>query len=471
MDNHPELNGHNTLDSRNGAQKRLLKPFPTCFFELTICAIFNCAGQTPGMYNGWMELEKYSIGVGDRFGYEGIAQLRAVQKAAATGVRIVPVWNKSNREHLIVGSKPEDAREAANEAVRNSSWADSYYVDADHITLETVDAFLPSSDFFTIDIADYIGKPVSSGLKTSFLSATARYKGAHTISGLRGPLEITDSVLDSFAANYLCAISEAGKVYRHLAEKKGADRFITEVSIDEANKPQTAVEMLLILAAIAREAIPIQTIAPKFTGSFLKGVDYVGDPQLFARDFEDYLAVIAYSVKNFELPRNLKLSIHTGSDKFTLYPLIRRAIGRMNAGIHLKTAGTTWLEELAGLAASGGDGLQFAKAVYQQSYARYDELCKPYLAIISIDRHQLPSPAEVASWNPGELVNALQHDALCKSYNPHLRQLLHIGFKVAAEMKSRFAEMVREHRGAVEEKVTRNLFERHIRPLFLGIPS
>jgi tagaturonate epimerase len=430
------------------------------------CSIFGCSGPTPGMYNARMELERYSFGVGDRFGFEGVAQLRALQKAAAAGTRIVPVWNKSNREHAIVGSAPESTRKEADEAVRDTGWTDSYYVDADHITLENVDPYIPSSDFFTIDIADYIGKQVSGAPKASLLSNIARYKGKHAIPGLSAPVEITDRVIESFSENYLLGIIEAGKVYRHITQQKSANRFVVEVSIDEARTPQTAVEMLLILAGLATEGLPLQTIAPKFVGSFLKGVDYVGDPQAFMQGFNEYLAVIAYAVQAFNLPPNLKLSIHTGSDKFTLYPLVHRAITNMDTGIHLKTAGTTWLEELAGIAASGGAGLEFARDIYQEAYGRCEQLCRPYLAIINIDPHQLPFPTVVASWSPEEFVSALRHDPLCRNYNPHLRQLLHIGFKVAAETKTRFEAMLRQYRSAIEDNVTINLFERHIRPLF-----
>lgn len=418
-----------------------------------------------------MELEKYSMGIGDRFGFECAAQLRALQKAAWDGTHIAPVWNKSNREHLIAGTAPEAARKAADEAVRACGWVHSYYLDADHIGPATVDAFLPSHDFFTIDVADSIGKPAGSGPASSFLAAMAPYKGSLAISGVQAPMQITDSILEDFARKYLYAISEAGNIYRHIAERKGADRFISEISMDEAQSPQTPAELLLILAAIALEGIPIQTIAPKFTGAFRKGIDYVGDPQRFAREFQDDLAVVSFAVNHFNLPRNLKLSIHTGSDKFSLYPIMHRAIQSMDAGIHLKTAGTTWLEELAGLAASGGDGLDLAKEIYQTSYLRYDELCSPYLAVIDIDRRQLPSPAQVSSWSPGEFVQALRHDPSCRSYNPHLRQLLHVGFKIAAETGTRFTKMLGECRGIIEENVTRNLYDRHIRPLFFGSAS
>jgi hypothetical protein len=192
----------------------------------------------------------------------------------------------------------------------------------------------------------------------------------------------------------------------------------------------------------------------------------VGDPQQFFRSFSDDLAVIAYAVKHFGLPPNLKLSIHTGSDKFTLYPLIHRAIRSRDAGVHLKTAGTTWLEELSGLAACGGAGLTFAKEIYEESYLRCEALCQLYLAIIDVDKHLLPKPERVGSWSPDEFVRALRHDPSCRSYNRNLRQLLHIGFKVAAEKKVRFAELLGEYRSAVEANVTTNLFERHIKPLF-----
>jgi tagaturonate epimerase len=417
-----------------------------------------------------MELEKYSMGIGDRFGPECTAQLRALQKAAADGLRIAPVWNKSHREHMLARTMPEDARKAADEAVRACGWKDSYYVDADHIGRAIVDSFIPFSNFFTIEMADFIGKPASSQATAAFLSEMSKYKGSLAISGIPTHLEITDSVLADFAKNYLFAIEEAGAVYRRIAEKKGPDGFVTEVSCDEAQSAQTPVELFLILAAASREGIPVQTIAPKFTGAFLKGVDYVGDSQQFAREFREDLAIIAFAVSIFNLPRNLKLSIHTGSDKFTLYPLMHHSITEMNTGIHLKTAGTTWLEELAGIAGCGGAGLELGKEIYRNSFERYDELCAPYLAVIRIDKNQLPSPERVASWSSEEFLHAMRHNRSCPEYNSNLRQLLHLGFKVAAEMPD-FYKMLGECRSTIEENVTRNIYERHIRPLFLGLEA
>jgi len=415
-----------------------------------------------------MTLAKYSLGIGDRFGAEGEAQLRALQQAEALGVEVVPVWNKSNREHSIIGTVPSDTRREADEAVRRCGWRRPYFVDADHISRTTVDRFLDSSNFFTIDVADAIGTPADAASTSAFLNAMRPFKGSLAVPGVKAPFEVTDALLAAVAGKYLHAVEEAGRVYRYIAERKKGAEFVAEVSVDEADSPQTPGELFFILAALARERIPLQTIAPKFTGSFLKGVDYVGDREKFTGEFEDDLAVIAHAVERFGLPADLKLSVHSGSDKFSLYPIIHRAIKRANAGLHLKTAGTTWLEEVIGLAASGGDGLHAAQEVYARSFERYDELCKPYLSVISIDRRKLPSPAAVGRWSADEFLGALRHDQSCQQFNPHFRQLVHVGYKVAAEMGGRFTDLLGACREAIETNVTMNIFDRHIRPLFLG---
>lgn len=415
-----------------------------------------------------MELEKYSIGIGDRFGREGAAQLRALQAAQNAGVSVVPVWNKSNREHMIIGTGPEDARREADEAVRACRWQASYYVDADHIGLATVDRFIAASDFFTIDVADAIGKPAAPDALASFIGAMAPYQGTLQIPALPVPFVVTQKMIEAIGRKYLHAVQDAGAVYRHVTRRKGDGQFVPEVSFDESGEPQTPVELFFILAAIAREGIPIQTIAPKFTGAFLKGIDYVGEVSRFEQEFNDDLAVIAHAVSVFRLPKNLKLSVHSGSDKFALYPVIHRALKKTHAGLHLKTAGTTWLEEVIGLAAAGGDGLKAAKEIYAASFKRYDELCGPYLSVIDIDRAKLPLPGTVDAWSSQDYVHALQHDQSRTEFNIHFRQLVHVGYKVAAEMGKRFQALLGECRQSIEANVTENILERHIRPLFIG---
>ncbi len=415
-----------------------------------------------------MTLTKYSLGIGDRFGHEGVAQLRALQMASEQGVQVTPVWNKSNREHIIIGSSPADTRREADGAVSALGWHAPYFVDADHIGISTVANFLESSDFFTIDVADFIGVAPAGDAASSFIRAMEQFTGDLVVPGVGVPIRVDKSLLEKVARKYLGAVSAAGKVYRHIVQERGADTFVTEISLDEAEEPQNPAELLFILAAISQEGIPVQTIAPKFSGAFLKGVDYVGDVATFAREFEEDIAVIAFAVNTFHLRPDLKLSVHSGSDKFSLYPVMHKGVQKFNAGLHLKTAGTTWLEELIGLAEAGGEGLRAAKQIFAESCRRYDELCKPYLSVISIDRSRLPRVQELESWTGAEFAGALRHNQASELYNRDFRQLLHVGYKVAAEMGARFTGLLEEHRDVIARNVTENLYRRHLLPLFVG---
>ena len=414
-----------------------------------------------------MRLEKYSIGVGDRFGRQGTAQLRAIQKAAADGITVVPVWNKSYREHSIIGTRPADTRAAADAAVREAGYDGSYYLDADHIGLANVDDFIDPCDFFTLDVADSIGREADTAAVNGFVNRHRDKMGTHRIDGLSSPLEVTEDSMRRAAQTYLGAVAEAGRIYRHIEEKKGADRFITEVSMDETAEPQTPDEMFFILLMLADEQIPAQTVAPKFSGRFNKGVDYVGDTERFAREFADDLAVIRYLVRETGgLANNLKLSVHSGSDKFSLYGPIGKAVAAFDAGLHLKTAGTTWLEELIGLAEAGGEGLDIARQIYETSRAKFDELCGPYATVIDIDTSQLPSVDEVRSWEGPRYAEALRHDPANPRFNPHFRQLLHVGYKVAAHLGDRYLNALDTYAETVSKHVADNIYERHLKRIF-----
>ena len=415
-----------------------------------------------------LKLEKYSFGVGDRFAHQAKAQLRACMQAAAQGVEVTPVWNKSHREHVIVGSTPPSTRTAAEAAVRELDWTKPFHIDADHIRLDTVGPFIDNSDFYTLDVADAIGQPADTEAARTFVKRHPELVGRLEIPGIEEPFSTSPSDIERIAGKYLNAAQEAGRLYRHIESAKGQGKFITEVSMDETDSPQTPPELLVILAALADEKIPAQTIAPKFTGRFNKGVDYVGDVIQFEKEFNEDLAVIAYAVSKYALPENLKLSVHSGSDKFSIYEPIRRALARTGAGIHVKTAGTNWLEELIGLAESGGEGLKLAKEIYGKALDDIDAMCAPYATVIDIDRGKLPAKKEVDEWTSEQFVSALRHDPRCEQYNPHLRQLLHVGYKVAAKMGDRYLNMLEACEATVAKNVTENLYERHLKPLFLG---
>jgi len=414
-----------------------------------------------------VELGKYSIGIGDRFAKQGKAQLLAIKKADDQGIRVTPVWNKSFREHQIVNSNPRSTREEADKAVKNLKWQHNYFVDADHVGLKNIDYFLAYSDFFTLDVADYIGKKTSRANIQNFINKNSRYVGNFKIAGIEKELSISENDLPPIAEKYLYAIEEAGKTYRHILKSKKKGTFVVEVSMDETERSQTPIELFFILSAVADEEIPAQTIAPKFSGRFNKGVDYVGDIKQFTNEFAQDVAVINFAIKEFNLPQSLKLSVHSGSDKFSIYEPMKKVLKKCDAGIHLKTAGTTWLEELIGLAESGGNGLAIAKTIYQKALLRFDELCQPYATVIDIDKKALPTSAAVEKWTGKTYADTLRHDQSQPRYNPHFRQLLHVAYKMAAEMGDRYLAALEQNKEIVAANVTKNIFERHIKKLFL----
>lgn len=413
-----------------------------------------------------MKLGKFSIGMGDRFAHQGEAQLRAVVKANAQGLDINPVWNKSNREHIYVHSHPSDVRKEADAAVAKLGFKGQYFVDADHINLSTVAPFVETADFFTLDVAAFIGKPSTDADVKAFVASCSKYMGALQVPGIAQPLQVTLALLNDIAAKFLAATQQAAEIYSYLVENKGAGNFITEVSMDEVENPQTPVEMLFILKMLADKGVPAQTIAPKFTGRFNKGVDYRGDLDQFAKEFEEDVLVIDFAVKEFGLPEELKLSVHSGSDKFSIYPIMADIIKKHNKGLHLKTAGTTWLEEVIGLALAGGEGLVLAKQIYANSYNRKDELCAPYADVIDIDGNQLPTVEEVNAWTSEKYVNTLRHIPGHPDYNSNFRQLIHVAYKVAAEMEDVYTNLLKKYADVIGGCVEENIYERHLKRLF-----
>ncbi len=414
-----------------------------------------------------LQLDRYSLGVGDRFGQQAKPQLRACLMAAAQGTPVTPVWNKSNREHLLIGSHPGATRAAAETAVRQLGWSRPYHLDADHITPATVSPFLAHCDFFTVDVAERLNQPAGTDVLRGFLRRHPELVGTIAVPGIEQPLRISASGLERIASRFLSAVEEVGNAYQKIVVSKGEGTFILEVSMDETDRPQTPADLLVILAALADQGMPVQTLAPKFSGRFNKGVDYVGDLGQFDREFGEDVAIVAFAVGRYTLPNSLKLSVHSGSDKFSLYPIIRKHLEKSGAGLHLKTAGTSWLEELAGLAESGeADALGLAKEICQAALGRLDELSAPYAAVIEIDRTKLPLAPEVQSWTAEQFTTALWHDTTHPAFNPDFRQLMHVAFKIAAEMGERYLETVRSHEELIGRRVTDNLYERHIRPLF-----
>jgi len=413
-----------------------------------------------------MKLGKFSMGLGDRFSHQGEAQLRAIMKANKSGLDISPVWNKSNREHTYVHSHPADVRKEADAAVAALGFTGKYFVDADHINFGNVAPFVESSDFFTLDVASFIGKESKAEDIKVFVSSCDKYLGNLVIPGIEHPLLVTKDFLEKIAGKFLAATQQAANIYNFLKTEKGEGNFVTEVSMDEVETPQTPIELLFILKMLANKGVPAQTIAPKFTGRFNKGVDYTGNIDQFAKEFEEDVLVIDFAVKEFGLPEELKLSIHSGSDKFSIYPVMAAVIKKYDKGLHLKTAGTTWLEEVIGLAVAGGEGLDLAKQIYANSFNRKDELCAPYADVIDIDESKLPSVEEVNTWTSEKFANTLRHIPEHPDYNPNFRQLIHVAYKVASEMGAAYNNLLEKYTDVIGSCVEENIYERHLKRLF-----
>ncbi len=413
-----------------------------------------------------MDLEKYTLGIGDRFAHQGEAQLNALIKAEKAGVHVAPVWNKSFREHQTVGSNHAETKKEADEAINALNWPGNYYVDADHINLSNVGEFLDYANFFTIDVADHIGEKADEEDINQFVKSNTRLIGNTEIPGIQNASQVTENAIREIGEKYLYAAQKAGEVYRFIADKKGGDHFVAEVSMDETDLPQTPLELLVILSALAHKNIPLQTLAPKFSGRFNKGIDYVGDISQFEKEFKADIQVLDFAVREFDLPENLKLSIHTGSDKFSIYPVIGKIIRKYNKGIHVKTAGTTWLAEVIGMCLAGDDGLEMAKRIYRTAYNQVEKLTEAYAAVIDIDQNQLPEPEKVNNWKAEEFANTLRHVPDHPQYNPHFRQLMHVSYKIAAQMGAEYTGLLKKYEDTIAAEVTENLFEGHIKRLF-----
>ncbi len=357
-----------------------------------------------------------SVGLGDRLGLATPGHVRAIR-----GLAVKPVFaQQSIREMTRTDRTPEEVMDCATRGVFQEGYRDGFGSDADHLkTTEDVDRTAAAGfTMYTIDPGDHADNAAESDslptLKGKFealpwedlQSAAADCRKAYAGAVLRIEhdldLSISEDDLLRAAVKYGSAVAHTAKLYRHIAKKMGGKPFEVEMSVDETATPTSLAEHAYVASELKRLGVKWVSLAPRFVGEFQKGVDYVADLALFEETF----------AKHVQIARHFgpyKISLHSGSDKFSIYPIAARLAGEL---VHLKTAGTSYLEALRAAAAIDPglfrDILEFAFKRYDQDRASYH---------VSADPAKVPAPQQLKD---DELANVLD------SFDG--RQLLHVTF-------------------------------------------
>jgi len=358
-----------------------------------------------------------SAGMGDRLGLATPGHVRAVR---AVGGDVAPIFaQQSIREMSRTGRTPQQVMDDATWGIFQEGWREGVGADADHLkTPADIDACVAAGfTFFTIDPGEHVesrADRMSPSELQGSLAALPWEQLADDADSLCGrflnrsfdveghSLSFDEPTLARAAVKYGRAIAHVAGMYRHLAKVIGDRPFELEVSVDETETPTTHAEHIYIASELRRMGVRWVSLAPRYVGQFLKGVDYVGDLKLFEEDF----AVHAAIARQFG---PYKLSLHSGSDKFSVYPAAMRQTRGL---VHLKTAGTSYLEALRTIASLDAE---FFRAIYVFARQRYETDRASYHVAGSLE--SAPLPESVAEANLPTLLD--QFDA---------RQILHVTF-------------------------------------------
>jgi tagaturonate epimerase len=391
-----------------------------------------------------------SAGCGDRLGPATPGHIRAVRSVGG----IAPIFaQQSMRENARTGRSPQQVMDDAMWGVFQEGWREPWGADADHLkTTDEIDLCVAAGyTFYTVDPGDHVehgaqDAPLGwlqdkveslpwSELDSSPQSMRDRYLSREfTVEGLT--VHFDQVTLARAAAEYGRALAHTARMYRHLASRTNAFEF--EMSVDETETATSLEEHFFIAAELRRLDVQWVSLAPRYVGRFEKGVDYIGDLAMFEAEIERHAAVA-------RVLGPYKLSIHSGSDKFSIYPPFVRHVGEL---VHLKTAGTSYLEALRTLA-------QVAPGLFRQimAYAleRYPEDRATYHVSAEVDR--VPDFQALPDSNLGELLD--QFDA---------RVVLHVTFgSVLRRVGAQLMEVLREHEESYYARLEAH-FRRHLLP-------
>ena len=401
-----------------------------------------------------------SAGFGDRLGLATPGHVRALEQtlAAAPGHTIAPIFaQQSIREMGRTDRTPVDVMTDATWGAFQAGWREPVGADADHLkTPADIDVTVAAGfSFFTVDPGEYVDNTADEAPADAVRRAVDALPWQELESdpadlrrryvGQRIALEDREIILDEeaalrAAAKYGGALAHVSRMYRHLAGK--GVPFELEISVDETETPTTHQEHVYVARELLRLGVQWVSLAPRYVGRFEKGVDYLGDLDALRADLAGH-AAIARALGPY------KLSLHSGSDKFSVYPIIVEAAGGL---VHLKTAGTSYLEALRVVASADPpffrEILGFARGRYEQDRASYH---------VSAELGRVPAPDAL----PDDRLPALLDDF-------DARQALHVTFgSTLAAFRPRLFALLRAREADYTETVARH-FVRHLRP-FVGL--
>jgi hypothetical protein len=393
--------------------------------------------------------KRTTIGCGDRLGLATAAHLRAVRKFSAYPV----LAQQSIRELGYTGRDFERVVADAAFLVFQEGYEAGWGADGDHLkTIEDIDTALAAGmPMITLDLTQVL-KPEAgewnaerveeefAGLPEEVRSRVLSVYGGKSFTVGDHSVDVSESEAKRCALMYWQALDFAGEVDRHLRAERG-DRYDLEISIDETSSPTLPSHHLFIIKELLERNVTVNSLAPRFIGDFQKAVDYIGEVDEFERQFAVHCAIAAAH-------GGYKISIHSGSDKFSVYP----AIGAHTGGrLHLKTAGTSWLEAVHTVARAEPE---LYRSLHEKAAAYFPEALKSYH--ITADISRLPEPDSLSD---GELERYFSID--------EARQMLHItygGLLQEEELREPFFRALHEHEELHYELLEQH-FEKHLETL------
>ena len=398
-----------------------------------------------------LRVNRLSFGFGDRLGLATPGHVRAL---TSLGRAVFPVLaQQSIRELDRTGRTPEEVLASAVWGAFQEGYTAGFGADADHLkTLDDLKRMIPLGfTLYTCDPSDHVNDRASAmppaELERAFKALPEQEKVRRRYLDkefeLRDPesgevlrIKLDKERLARAAVKYLPAIQWAIQMYRTLKEELGEFNF--ELSVDETETPTTPEEHFFIVSELREAGVRLDGLAPRFVGEFQKAIDYLGDLSAFEEQLRAH-AALARALGPY------KLSVHSGSDKFRIYPLLRKHLGEL---LHIKTAGTSYLEALRTLALEE-PGL--FREIYGFALTRYDEDRKTYHVK---ERLQLP---EIEAIPDERLAELLQQD--------DVRQLLHVTYgSVLMRYRERLISALEEREERYYELLEEH-FRRHLEPL------